>query len=302
MPIRKIKALIKKSKLLDSIEAEANIGVNVKTDIGSKDTYTNSAIKREYSLFKKTEYNTFNFNYSGNSKLREGSIDIGKLSPETIAEMQKKFVDGNTPKQIFGAVKSSYAKAFDYLEYYYKNKKGHTKAFTLFNDETQSILNLSKYISELYKNKKRKLAREVKCDLIFKHGDLGKTICNLYTSGYIPSMFSAYLEKLFEKTDLAEAKELAIKILNQVISESKSIFFISIKTNVIQTIKEINGYTTIGRKYIAIHSAGDSNNSKAKKIYENTNQKARPRYKINKISRVKKGLTFFDAQYIKKVN
>jgi len=294
LPIKdKLKKIVDVTKLPKTVNSEIS---GIKNDIGNKENYSNSKIEREISFFKKEENNIFNF-YNITAQ-KDGQFDIRQMGEETLKLLLEKYENNKQKKQIFGAIKESFAPAFDYLEYFYKHKKDCVKVFCLFDEKTQAILNLSKYISKLYDKKERGKAQRAKHDLIQKYGDKGKTICNLYSKGYIPSMFSAYLEKLADNSELTEAKKVAEELLEKILIEAKSIFFISAQTITEEIIQEIQGYIFLKRPYIAIHSAGYTNNKKAKEIYTNTMKEAKINYKIENKDKKKKGMPFVNRQYL----
>jgi len=189
--------------------------------------------------------------------------DLDKLPSELKKRINKRI---NSNKKI------PENKKINFIKYDFKDREENylatqrkdqiSKYLPYLNYDLKKILDLSIYVKIQYATNNSE-AHRVKQDIGYEYGNVGRKICNLYTSGYVELLLN-YLEVIYSESEL---KEIVNDQLLHFIENSEYIFFLHQNSEELKTINKLREGLSRKRKYLAIHSTG-SNTTKAKSIHK----------------------------------
>ena len=155
-------------------------------------------------------------------------------------------------------------KSEEYIDFKEKPKFIDKEIESIINSldvNLKSLIGLSIFIEDCYKNDLTGKAEELKNDIRNRYTDVGLKIVNLWSRGYLKNLFRFLSQKL------AQGAILPLDINSRVldfIEKSESIFFIHAGSDINKTAAEVSIRLAMGKDYVAVHSIGLK--KKAKKI------------------------------------
>lgn len=247
--------------------------------------------------------NLFLINING----KEGIADINNLPSELIEIIKKNFDNGeiNTSCPKIEIIDHKfYQKVSPFSDFYNKGNFQLSKVKPFLNIEFDSILTLSEYIKNLLNNANHKSAKIFKDDLSSEYGTRGRKLCNLYLRGYINRLFEEYAKDLIDSQELSinQKSDKINKLLERVIANSDSIFFIHELIDTEKVYSEIAKKISLNTSFIAMHGGGKTNVNKINSILKKLEFEPNFKYyqiKVNKCLEKKSKCNLIDV-YIQK--
>jgi len=213
-------------------------------------------------LFNK---NIFIINHNG----RYGLVNASNPPKELLDILKKTLIDNPKEQTTTQIVNASFYEELYSLTDFFKEGNLPLEDIRLYlSEEFESILALSEYVRRLLNVANHRLAQRTKQDISDEYGVRGRKLCNLYLRGYINKVIEEYACAWIKSKDLSEnEKSRKInRLIEEVLRNSDSIFFIYQHKNEQLFFNEILEKINKKTEFIAIHAGGNENIKRLNKI------------------------------------
>lgn len=190
---------------------------------------------------------------------------------DQIKEQLKRQIDSNSPEKL-RLVTENFYPALSHFDDFVSSGDSSDEAIDpyvkYFDDDTQSILLLSKYVKYYIERHDHKNARTYKDQIAKFYGYKGNRVCNLYLQEYLQELILGYIAPLVqEKASFNDIRSRVIVVFSRIVRETAEvIFFISDASDKNQVISKIRNAIASGKPFIAVHGAGFANVSRVTEI------------------------------------
>lgn len=196
------------------------------------------------------------------------------LSKELSGKLIEKTKEGREKKLEYIIVPVPFEETQLYEKYASEEKflpKNISSIVNQLDNNIKSLVGLSVSVEESYIKNQELDAEEYKYSIYKRYDKAGQKFCNLYIRGYLKTLFS----RIYDKQSAGETVNITEELSIFVNSKANAIFFMHpyITTDEIsETASTIRNFISENKSYVAIHSLGSGNKSKARRVIEHIGQ------------------------------